>query len=108
MLLLSTSDELKLGILIAAFFGIYALSRWASRQTESVPPPPPITIEPPPLPSRVAPPKFRSNIVPIDSRVQVDRIREYTEADIEPIRVSNTYFRSFDYLPGPTDPSSFA
>ncbi|HET9697661.1 MAG TPA: hypothetical protein VFP40_12395 [Terriglobales bacterium] len=108
MLLLSTSDELKLGILIAAFFGIYALSRWASRQTEAVPPPPSMPMDAPPLSSQVAPPKFRSKIVPIDSRVQFDRTKEYTEADIEPIRVTNTYFRTFDFLPGPPDPSTFA
>ena len=105
---LSTSDELKLGILIAAFLVIYALSRWASRQTESVPPPPAFPIEPPPVPSQIAPPKFRSKIVPIDSRMQFDRTKEYTEADIEPIRVTNTYFRTFDFLPGPPDPSTFA
>ena len=106
MTLLSNSDLIKITVLIVAFIGLYGLSRWASRQTEAVPPPP----EPPELPlsSQVIQPRFRPNTVPIDSNTQIERTKEFSESELEPIRVRNTYFRTFDFLPGPPDSAVFA
>lgn len=104
---LSVSDTEKMIVLLVAFAAIYGLSRWGSRVTNAVPSSP----EPPPEPVVHTMPhgqKSWPKIVPINSRAEFERTNEYTEAELEPIRVTNTYFSTFDYLPGPPDPSSFA
>ncbi len=107
MVALSAADTAKIALLIGAFAGVYGLSRWASRQTESVPrlPEPPLeNRRPVPLDS----PRNRSNVLPIDSRPQFARTEVVDEEALLPIRIVKLYFSRFDMLPGPPDPSSFA
>jgi hypothetical protein len=104
---LSATDSAKIIVLLCAFAGLYGLSRWSSRITDAIPPVP----EPPPEPERsstAGSQRVWPKIVPIDSRPQFQRTTEYSESELEPIRVTNTYFRTFDYLPGPPDPATFA
>jgi hypothetical protein len=104
---LSASDAAKLAILVGAFVGVYGLSRWASRQTESVPPSP----DSRPEPARAAmldPSPQWSKIIPIDARSQFARTGAVDEEALRPIRIANMYFSRFDIVPGPPDPTSFA
>ncbi len=107
MTALSTGDTIKIGILIGAFVSIYVLSRWASRQTESVPPSPPLPPEPKRAPE-LEPPRQWSKVVSIDGRSQFARTEVADEAALKPARILNIYFSRFDMTPGPPDPTSFA
>jgi hypothetical protein len=99
------SDAAKVAILLGAFVGVYGLSRWASRQTESVPP----TSEmPPELPVPLYPPQPWSKVVQIDTRAQFARTEAVDEEALRPVRIHNIYFSRFDIVPGPPDPTSFA
>ena len=107
MTALPAGEALKIGVLIGAFVGVYSLSRWAARQTESVPPAPPLPPEPMRHPE-LEPPKQRSKVVSIDGRSQFARTEAVDESALKPVRILNMYFSRFDIIPGPPDPSSFA
>jgi hypothetical protein len=104
---LSAPDAARIAILVGAFAGIYGLSRWASRQTESVPPSPELPTEPV-LPPSLDPPRQWSKVVPIDGRAQFARTEVVDEEALRPVRIQNMYFSRFDIVPGPPDPTSFA
>jgi len=105
MVLLS-GDAVKIGILVGAFAGVYGLSRWASRQTESVPPSPELPSEPRRPPELE--PRQWSKVVQIDTSSQFAQTETIDEEGLRPVRILNVYFSRFDIIPGPPDPSSFA
>jgi len=107
MTVLAAGEALKIGVLIGAFVGVYGLSRWASKQTESVPPAPPSSPEPKRLPE-LEPPTQWQKVVSIDGRSQFARTETVDESALKPVRIVNLYFTRFDLIPGPPDPSSFA
>jgi hypothetical protein len=104
---LAGSDAAKIAILVGAFVGVYGLSRWASRQTESVPFTPELPPAPPRTPELEAP-RHWSKVVQIDTRAQFARTESIDEEALRPVRILNVYFSRFDIIPGPPDPSSFA
>src|SRR4051812_42281518 len=107
MLALPADDLTKLAVLVAAFVGVYGLSRWASRQTESVPRAPELPLEPTP-PAELELPRPWSKVVQIDTRSQFARTERVDEEALRPVRILNMYFSRFDLVPGPPDPTSFA
>jgi hypothetical protein len=107
MIALPASDTAKVALLIGAFIGVYALSRWAARQTESIPPTPDIPLEPSVSPLLESPRQW-PKIVPIDTRSQFVRTETVDEDALRPVRILNLYFSRFDLIPGPPDPHSFA
>jgi hypothetical protein len=104
---LPASDAAKIAILIGAFVGVYGLSRWASRQTESVPPSPDLPPEPSHVPLLDAPQQW-SKVVPIDVRSQFASTEVVDEEALRPVRILNMYFSRFDIVTGPSDPTTFA
>jgi hypothetical protein len=106
MTALPASDAARIAILVGAFAGVYGLSRWASRQTESVPTSPelPETARTPDLDSS----RQWSKVVPIDGRSQFARTEMADEEALRPVRILNMYFSRFEVVPGPPDPTSFA
>lgn len=107
MTALPAGEALKIGVLLGAFVGVYGLSRWAARQTESVPPASPLPPETK-HPRELEPPKQWSKVVSIDGRSQFSRTEVVDETALKPVRILNMYFSRFDMVPGPPDPSSFA
>ena len=107
MTALPAGDALKIGVLVGAFVGIYSLSRWAARQTVSVPPAPPFPPEPK-RPPELEQPKQWSKVVSIDGRSEFARTEVVDETSLKPVRILNIYFSRFDIIPGPPDPSSFS
>ena len=107
MTALLADEALKIGVLLAAFVGVYGLSRWASRQSESVPPVLPLPHAPKRAPD-LEPPKQWSKVVSIDGRSQFARTETVDEAALKPVRILDMYFSRFDIIPGPPDPTSFA
>jgi hypothetical protein len=107
MVALPASDAAKIALLVSAFIGVYGLSRWASRQSESVLPAPAIPLEPTP-PSVLEPPRQWSKVVPIDTRSQSAGPETVDENALRPVRILNMYFSRFDLVPGPPDPLCFA
>lgn len=104
---LSAPEAAKIAILVGAFAAIYGLSRWASRQTESVLPSPELPPEPV-LPPALDPPRQWSKVVPIDGRSQFARTEAVDEDALRPVRIQNMYFTRFDIVPGPPDHTSFS
>ena len=100
---LAASDAAKIAVLVGAFVGVYGLSRWASHQTESVPP---SLDQPPEIP--LEPPRQWSKVVQIDTRSELARSDNIDEEALRPVRILNVYFSRFDILTGPPDPKSFA
>jgi hypothetical protein len=95
-------------VLLSAFVGLYALSRWASSQTEaSTEEMPEAPLEPYPAPL-VESPQSWPKVVPIDSRPQFERTEVVDEESLRPVHILNMNFKTFDLVPGPPDPSSFA
>jgi hypothetical protein len=107
MTALPAGEALKIGVLIGAFVGVYGLSRWAARQTESVLPTVPLPPEPY-RPPELEGPKQWSKVVSIDGRSQFARTEVVDESALKPVRILNMYFSRFDIIPGPPDPGSFA
>src|SRR5262245_14418004 len=103
MVALPSSDTAKFVLLVGAFVGVYGLSRWASRQTESVPPSPEAENRP-----ALESPRQWSKVVSIDARPQFARTEVIDETALLPVRIVNVYFSRFDIVPGPPDPLSFA
>jgi hypothetical protein len=107
MVAFPASDAAKVVLLVGAFVGIYGLSRWASRQTESVPPTSEDPLEPIRSPA-LEPPRQWSKVVAIDAGPQFARTEAVDEEALRPVRIQNIYFSRFDIVPGPPDPDSFA
>src|SRR4051794_20817429 len=107
MVAFPASDAAKVALLLGAFAGIYGLSRWASRQTESVPPTPADPPEPA-RPPALDPPRPWSKVVSIDAGPQFAKPEILDETALLPVRIVNMYFSRFDIVPGPPDPQSFA
>jgi hypothetical protein len=107
MAALSSADTIKIVILVSAFVAIYALSRWASRHSESLPPSP----EMPRETAKVLPleaPREWPKVVPINVRPQFARTEVVDESALLPVRIVKFYFSRFDVIPGPPDPAAFA
>jgi len=103
------TDGWKIILLGGSFVAIYALSRWASRQSELNSPPLPSEKEPAYVPLEA--PRQSSvprKIVPIDRGPQFHTSLAIDEDELRPIRIVQMYFSKFDFEPGPPDPSSFA
>lgn len=95
-MLLSSSDAAKIAFLVAFALGLYALARWSSRAGEE---------SPHQLPFQTAAPS--PPLSPESRRPQSQPLLP-AEADLRPYVITKFYFATFDLVPGPADPESFA
>ncbi len=93
---LSSSDAAKIAFLVAFALGLYALARWSSRAGD---------VSPHRLPYQANMPA--SSVLPEVQALPSQPLFP-VEPDLRPYVITKLYFATFDLVPGPPDPESFA